>query len=1016
MKLLKDLKINGRVDKILNFDKDDEANNTYIVKQQAGNPITLFELGTIENYVSSDNTMQNLTISNIEKDVTDNCVTIKITLGERPSPVLQNCQCYNSSMGQYSPKAILKSQEELSKKIKHQFEEQKKQNEQQESAHETATENQTIKELATEQEEIRKKLEECYKKLKGGNDNNRKMAKGISLMVNEIAKMKRLMDQTERDLSNLSIKPQTIECQNLILKCLQQHVDIEKLNGIIYQTDPIKRTHKLLLNKAEKPHVQLHFIMPGTPEDKERIIHIYAEDVVYNAIVDFGSEASQACWLKDTPEPKSIKLTGAIRKASNLKDKEDKNFVQYEYDEKERIDLYRSIYYLKKDLTDEDLTDKDVWPDYSKETVRFLVDVTEETTDIATNYIQIPNTKILNFTTRGYANSRVSFNGDEYEIKDIKGGVIPTMVMNNIILQTLTTIENEIKASNCKDKACGLILNILMPNVYPIHMVSQKLNQLAKNIEQIKSNIPHINGVELRYISESDASLLGYLNIHTDKLLQEGDYIIIDAGKGTLDFSLLASNSENGLTNKRRGGIVGAGAAITYGVLVGLVNEYLTGYCKDYDTKPLADQEHLIQDFIYNQILKCGDIAIVNKTMKNIEEYKKVYNSHYGASHSNIEFDQNEGSSFEDLRLNDETNSFNLVVESWIKDKHNLSEESAKYVTAEINLIVQEALSRMTSSLYNEKAKVVVFTGRGCLMRELRERLKEELIAHNLLESGDNNELMAEDTMKTGCMNINQLLITGSYDPAESHQSVSTLNRYESNDEKKRKKKHPVVPEQQENPDLIDIMRGGIERLLGGYGIANETYGNLSHGTDLGVIRTAMSLINIGGWIYFIDNRFVKRHCTLFFDGSHYIISAPGVEPQELNNAVSEGAQVARLGFESLFPNINTQTTEEERIVVIPRFEKATEQKATPVKEEKEEKEENKENESQNKKENRRTIIWKIFHIITLIQEKKLKKKQLANNEERNEAENSSEQELQSPDETIFKFLKSMGKKNKKNK
>lgn len=999
MILLKDLKINGRVDKILNFDKEDEANNTYIVKQQAGSPITLFELGTKDNYISTDNAMRNLTISNIEKEVDDNCVTIKITLGDKLSPVLLNCQYYNSDMGHYSPKEILKLQEKI--------------NEQIESAHKVIAQDQSIDEmcsqLASSQEAIRQMLEKCYKELMGGNENNRKMAKDISTMMH-------LMEQTNKDVSNGPIKSQTIKYQQQILEYLHKHVNIENLNGITYNTITVNNTqaHQLQLKKVEKPHILLQFGISGILKKKN--IHIYAEDVVYNAIVDFGSEASQACWLKDSPEPKSIKLTGSIRKASSLNEKKDSDFEQYEYDKKERIDLYRSIYYIKKKLTYDDLTNLDVWPDYSKETVRFLVDVTEEKTDIATKYIQIPNTKLLSFTTRGYANSWVSFNGDDYDIKDIKEGVIPTMVMNNIILQTLTTIENKITASGSENNACGLILNILMPNVYPIHMVSQKLNQLAENIKQIKTKIPHINGVELRYVSESDASLLGYLNMHTDKRLRGEDYLIIDAGKGTLDFSLLSVDRGTGLTNKRRGGIVGAGAAITYGVLVGLVNEYLTGYCKDYDNKSLADREHLIQDFIYNQILKCGDIAIVNKTMKNIEEYKKVYNSHYGASHSNIEFDQIGGSSFEDLRLNDETNSFNLVVESWIKDNHNLSEESAKYVTAEINLIVQEALKKMISSLYNERAQVVVFTGRGCLMTELRVRLKEELISHNLLEDATGNELVAKDTMKTGCMRINQLLITGNYDTAESNQSVTTHSLLENDDENKRN----AVHKQQEEPDIIDKLRGRIERqgintILRGYRSAT-TFGNLSHGINLGTITSILSLINIGGFYYYIHNRFVNKKCTLFYDGSNYIITANNIEPQVISDEYKVGIDDAKLEFESLFPNINIQDNEAERIVVIPRFEKATEQEGIPPIEEKEEKEENKENESQNKKENRRTFIWKIFHIKTLIQEKKLKKKQLANNEERKEAENSSEQELQSPDEALFKLLKSMGKKNKKNK
>ncbi len=951
MKLLKDLKINGRVDKILNFDKDDEANNTYIVKQQAGSPITLFELSTKENYVSDDNAPRSLNISGIEKEVDNNCVTIKITFGDKLSPVLQNCQYYNSDMGQYSPKEILNLQEKL--------------NEQIESAHKIIAQDQSINEmcgqLADSQEAIRQKLEECHKELKGGDENNRKMAKEIYTMMQQ-------MEVCIKDLKNGPIRQQTNECQQKILKFLQQHANIENLNGIIYNTITNNKTqaHQLQLKKAEKPHIILQFGVSGILQKK--IIHIYVEDVVYNAIVDFGSEASQACWLSDDNNPKYIKLTTAIRNASDLGTYDDADFIQYEQDENK--DFYRSIYYIKEELTDSDSEKLDVWPDYKDDTIRFLWNVKDETKnepkDKANTYIQIPNTKILNYITDGYANNHIIIDNEKIEIKDIKEGVIPTLLMNNIILQTLLAIEKVIKIQKNSGKACGLILYVLMPNIYPIHIVSQKLNQLAENIKKIKENkdkkynkyikdnnadndnndiiIPHINGIELRYISESDASLLGYINLSNNKLFdntEKKDYLIIDAGKGTLDFSLTEVHSKNAITNKRRGGIVGAGAAITYGVLVGLVNEYLTGYCKDYDTKPIDDKEHLIQTFIFNQILKCPDIAIVNKTMKNIEEYKKVHNSYYGKGYGDITPDSTLASTFEDLTLKDGKNCFNNVVKSWIENRKKLSEKSAKYVTAEIELIVQEALTRMISSLYNEKANVVVFTGRGCLMKELRAKLKEGLIALNLLDDTPGNEIVAEKTMKTGCMHINQLLKTGSYDTAESRQSYSIEYLFGGTDGKNNN-----VKDSKNNNGENDLIEFG--RVIISHGVRkikyyfrgirpNENYGNLAHGIELEPIKYAMSRINIGGYSYNIDQNFTDKKCKLYYDGEKYIIAANETTPEELGNEVLEVSKDARLGFESLFPNITIQDTKNERMVVIPKFEEETEEMTTPTKEEKEE-------------------------------------------------------------------------------
>ena len=821
MNLLKGLKINGRVDKVLNFDSDDESNNHYVVKPQAGSPITLIELGAKENYVSSESAAGNLTFSDVDKKVSTDCMTIKIALGPKLSQKFQN----------------------------------------------------------------------------GRNGSS----------------------------------------------------DFE---GIIYGTNQkdsaTKMLQLLLKRKAEEPlHIKLEFGIGETIDkiDRKKTVHIYVVDVVYDAIVDFGSEASQACWLKDSPNPSFINLTASIRNASGKASKHDNDFVQYEYDVAEDKMLYRSIYYLKKELGDTDLNGLNSWPNYEKDTVRFLREVNDEDFN---EYIQIPNIKLLNFKLKGCVNNRVTVGGIEYEIKEIKEGVIPTMVMNNIIFQTLQCIEHNINATCGSGKSCGLVLNILMPNVYPIHMVSQKLNRLAKDIEGIRSIIPHIKGVELRYISESDASLLGYINKNTgQQTFEEGNYLIVDVGKGTLDFSLIELKRQDGLTNKRRGGIVGAGAAITYGVLVGLVNEYLTEYCKGYDVRPRDEKDSLIRTFIYEQILKCDDIAKLNATMDNIEEYKKTYNDFYGKGHGIISPDAMSGD-FDELKLNDGAFCFNNVLKDWISKRHNLSEESSIYVTAEIEMIVREAMKRMKSVLNKEKAMVVVFAGRGCLMKELRVRLKEELLAHGLLEKSDGNELVSLKTMKTGCMHINQLLRAESYDTAESHQSFSVLDPIEESGEKKQKKKR-VEATQDEKSNWGDrlrkemedegIVRGTINVALKINGAlkpfrtVSEGYGNLAQGTELGTINSAFSRINIGGWYYSIHKNFVNKRCKLLFDGSHYIIVSDGVEPQELDDKFIEGSQDAELGFESLFPNISIQNAE---MVVIPKMDEMVATEEAPAVETKE--------------------------------------------------------------------------------
>lgn len=634
-------------------------------------------------------------------------------------------------------------------------------------------------------------------------------------------------------------------------------------------------------------------------------IFLHYASNIYDAIVDFGSEASQACWYKDGIK-RNINITKSINCVSNGGTTSYKNYVQFESDT-----LYKSIYYFKKKIGIEELMP---WPDYSSDLLKFLVPTTEEVKDLYKDYFQLPNTKLAQFDIDRLARMTVTADGEDVSLNEL--GIERTL-MNNIVMQTLLSIQSSSKSN--KD-GVYVVLNILMPNVYPIHLTSQKLNQLAEDIHSLitneftKEKFKNIKAVELRSVSESDASLLGYAQSiqNNKKALKSGYYLIMDAGKGTLDFSLVEVSEEMGYVNKSRAGIVGAGNAITYGLIIGLVNDYLsemaTGYVEESDN----ERQKMIRLFIFNNILggkRAGeegiviDVARLQKFNQAVERYKIVYNGLYGkAPRIMTDEDQERSEDFSKLSLKDFTDWINVLSDN----NEMLTKESCGYVSTEIENIVFEAIRQMGNVVnclnQTDKSistvKYVIFTGRGFLMKEFRDLMKKHLISNKIVVENETIEVIPLEHMKSGCLDINQLLTGGQYDASPSHQSIGLLrNIDDSNDYPSRtKEKINNKKNQDEEPDKQH--RGPLDPI-------RETFdGNLEkEGIVLKGI-TAHSSISVGGWLYTIDTNFKGKKCTVYFDGTYYWITAKDVDSQRLDGAAAQNRYSTSLCFESLFPNV----------------------------------------------------------------------------------------------------------------
>ena len=737
--------------------------------------------------------------------------------------------------------------------------------------------------------------------------------------------------------------------------------------------------------KMEKPGngdcIQVEFCLKGS--NNFFSVFLYFASIVYDAIVDFGSEASQACWYKNgrrnnvnitmgiheyPKEPEETQgdtdsqpTPNADAATPNLTDPVDtpneeprdepeeetddiRNYVQYESDT-----LYKSIYYIKKNLEDTELKS---WPDYTSEIIKFLVSNEEEVDQLQNDYIQLPNVKLTQFDISNYANITVRHMDSYTTLSELQDGIVERILLNNIVLQTLYSIQKN--AKSCK-RVAYVVLNVLMPNVYPIHVISKKLNQLADDIKSLLKTdaFKNIKAVELRSVSESDASLLGYANSITSnrQAMKPGNYLIMDAGKGTLDFSLVEVDEHDGYVNRSKAGIIGAGNAITYGLIIGLVNDYLSETMDDYleNTDKQAD---LIQQFIFDNILNgFVDVAKLQKFHIVVEKYKKIYNELFEISanetetvaetetEASVEANANETTthaetetanetSADETQSNAETNlddlgKFTKWVESLCASRHNLTEASRKYVTIEIKNIAAEAIEKMGGifncihELDQEETAVdyVVFTGRGFLMKEFQKVMLDYLKEAKIVKQEAYAITPTSDRMKAGCLDINQKLVGGQYDASPSRQTIGLLRNITADNRGNQNKSESshgkaALEEKPDRPN--DIFMGGYRRaqVIEVYSGDFEEDGIAVNGI------TADSSLSIGGWLYTINKRFCGRKSKVFFDGIHYWITAEGVDKQMLGGTAQQSRMASPLCFESLFPNVSIRGKEE---VIVPK-------------------------------------------------------------------------------------------------
>ncbi len=319
--------------------------------------------------------------------------------------------------------------------------------------------------------------------------------------------------------------------------------------------------------------------------------HLFVTNAMYDGYkmaVDFGSDASQAAYSKLSPQEDDslmqINLIEQLRGAKYYNDqKVGLNSVD-QFDGIENPSLLKSVFYIdsSKKLNEiptcekpsiqnpirifsyprqqnKDKTDSVEPPQLKKNELHINKQsevASEEERQIAKeqNTMKLlPNAKLGEFSDRSLFDLRIA--DSSFSEKPLR-----RKIRRSLLNQILHLCFNQL----CQDRAkqqqnvqatkIGIQLYLLVPNLYYQRQVYQLIRDTNSDAQEIIKNDPNfrnlIGGIEVLTISESDASFKGYvanaLAVDDKEFLYQSStenlrYLIVDAGKGTFDFSILES-------------------------------------------------------------------------------------------------------------------------------------------------------------------------------------------------------------------------------------------------------------------------------------------------------------------------------------------------------------------------------------------------------------------------------------------------------------------------------------------
>lgn len=684
------------------------------------------------------------------------------------------------------------------------------------------------------------------------------------------------------------------------------YVKFNAKSDICYSIDVIVKIHEM---ETETIEVESY--------DKF-VLHIAPKENIYDLVLDYGSEASQMLLHQRSVDRTTINdivpLFELFKNSSaNVKTVKNDEFLQYDSDDRR---FYRSVFLAKKELAPSHERVPYGCDFLENEDYKLLCKASELDT-IRKEYFTVPNIKIAGHG--GVEVPAVRINGISNNLFNFEHNYFYRSFVNAFLSQALSNIN-----PNRDNKPRFLNLFILMPNIYSQKEIIQNLEYVGSDtLKMAEKSYQYLKGVEVMSISESDASFLGFMNqLNVSRQnIKAGRYLIMDAGKGTLDFSVIdyrvrAVGNGSAFTYESicRSGIVGAGNAITYAFLLDILRHIYRSNWNGSDERQI---ESAITDFIRQRILSTNvDEAELNKLMKSLETYKALYNNgELRNVYGNVTINATE---FKDVTL--------ITVINYISNLINnccvLDDGSYQYTHAMIENLSRKVTEKLLETYGNgpeQKIDFVVFAGRGFKMRALREKVFDNLKQHYAgIEEKEliQNQNLTSATYKNLCLFVCHTLLSGKYNgriigvpSVRTKNQVVTDNFEEVNEAEQGSKMLNKICSLVGKP--AKWVKGGIELIkLVESGSSIDEYDNdLSKlkGNSLNKILVYGKSVNLSASDRIVFSGFdYELPCPagrveLFFNGREFIIRQDGSSYNFSGYVDLSGQNV----FESTFPYCN---------------------------------------------------------------------------------------------------------------
>lgn len=670
--------------------------------------------------------------------------------------------------------------------------------------------------------------------------------------------------------------------------------------------------------------VRIRFtLMHSEPQTTAEILLVVSsKDQISDTVLDFGSEASQmARSYRDKENLSAVDIQDtfhAMKRLWNGIDKQGTESKSSDYEQYESKQLFRTVFYANREVPTES---PKAYEGGMKSNILHMLTTKNEGQDLlgSEQWFVLPTIKISQFGNIPLPS---------VECKEDRRRITVNRYGNNYFYRACINQFIYVALKEC-ERPC-VNLHVLMPNVYSVKTTAENLRYIKEDIDLMlkdkEMGLEHIRAVEVSAISESDASFVGaYDNFQSaidSKSLSSGNYLIIDSGKGTTDFSVVnLSRKDKKIQNLFRSGVIGAGGVISYGFLLAMLHDCLSHSIKKPNKVSRAD----LQNFVC-KILQNKDLSYQKQLMSVVEDYKIALSS--GSYIQHEEWKSNEQiDSIEKIEISKMVELFKEMVNKESQKLIKLTIDAQQYVDGCIDHLTNEILRRLrrVNRLGIAPCVKVMLAGRAFMNPQFKKELLKKLSDAKIIPPKGEIELTYNGpgiNHKNVCL-FCSLHMTGDKAMYNSHMLSVPQMAFDDHGEieKSWREKHLADRaykwkysesnyKQKAAKILLFIDKGvkwvsslWVERISFDY---YEPGNNKRNGIVKGFkikIKSNTDQISFGNTIYNIPNRFSPGDYHLFFTGDELFLRNKNGVVGELNSH-SIDDQRTDLAFATMFPNI----------------------------------------------------------------------------------------------------------------